>query len=168
MSLECGALLPPNTLYRYSPPNDVPSIPAASLLFFMRALRPLWPRHALVSPPVSSSFVCLSAPRTVWITASPTPLWNPRSFASTPPRASSSTSTSRSVLFSTTSSPFARRNAKMAPYEEVLKGKYPGKTHVKKVVGHIQSQLPNATGVIYVEAKKAKLHEDCDQEEHFR
>lgn len=56
----------------------------------------------------------------------------------------------------------------MAPYEEVLKGKYPGKTHAKKVVEYIRSKIPNATGVIYVEAKKAKLHEDCDQEEHFR
>lgn len=56
----------------------------------------------------------------------------------------------------------------MAPYEKVLEGKYPGKTHAKKVVEHIRSQIPNATGLIYVEAKKAKLHEDCDQEEHFR
>lgn len=56
----------------------------------------------------------------------------------------------------------------MAPYEEALKGKYPGKTHAKKVVEYIRSKIPNATGVIYVEAKKAKLHEDCDQEEHFR
>lgn len=56
----------------------------------------------------------------------------------------------------------------MAPHEEVLKGKYPGKTHAKKVAQYIQAQIPDATGVIYVEAKKAKLHEDCDQEEHFR
>ncbi|CAN8097626.1 unnamed protein product [Discula destructiva] len=56
----------------------------------------------------------------------------------------------------------------MALYEEVLKGKYPGKLHAKKVVEYIRSKTPNATGVIYVEAKKAKLHEDCDQEEHFR
>lgn len=56
----------------------------------------------------------------------------------------------------------------MAPYEEVLKGKYPGKTHAKKVAEYIRSKIPNATGVVYVESKKAKLHEDCDQEEHFR
>ncbi|KAJ4420353.1 hypothetical protein N0V82_004452 [Gnomoniopsis sp. IMI 355080] len=56
----------------------------------------------------------------------------------------------------------------MAPYEEVLKGKYPGKLHARKVVQYIKSKIPDATGVIYVEAKKAKLHEDCDQEEHFR
>ncbi|KAJ4391787.1 hypothetical protein N0V93_005407 [Gnomoniopsis smithogilvyi] len=56
----------------------------------------------------------------------------------------------------------------MAPYEEILKGKYPGKLHAKKVVQYIRSKIPDATGVIYVEAKKAKLHEDCDQEEHFR
>lgn len=56
----------------------------------------------------------------------------------------------------------------MAPYEEILKGKYPGKAHAKKVAEYIRSKIPNATGVVYVEAKKAKLHEDCDQEEHFR
>lgn len=58
--------------------------------------------------------------------------------------------------------------ANMAPYEDILKGKYPGKLHAKKVVEYIRSKIPNATGVIYVEAKKSKLHEDCDQEEHFR
>lgn len=56
----------------------------------------------------------------------------------------------------------------MAPYDEVLKGKYPGKLHARKVVQYIRSKIPDATGVIYVEGKKAKLHEDCDQEEHFR
>ncbi|KAF3769718.1 hypothetical protein M406DRAFT_343826 [Cryphonectria parasitica EP155] len=56
----------------------------------------------------------------------------------------------------------------MAPYEEVLRGKYPGKQHARKVVEYLRSKIPDATGVIYVESKKAKLHEDCDQEEHFR
>lgn len=56
----------------------------------------------------------------------------------------------------------------MAPYDETLKGKYPGKLHAKKVVEYIRSKIPNANGVIYVEGKKSKLHEDCDQEEHFR
>lgn len=75
--------------------------------------------------------------------------------------------------YSTTSArrlrqPTIRSTTKMAPYEEILKGKYPGKLHAKKVVQYIRSKIPDATGVIYVEAKKAKLHEDCDQEEHFR
>lgn len=56
----------------------------------------------------------------------------------------------------------------MVSYNETLKGKYPGKLHAKKVVEQIRIKLPDATGVIYVEGKKAKLHEDCDQEEHFR
>ncbi|PSR75201.1 putative Xaa-Pro aminopeptidase [Coniella lustricola] len=56
----------------------------------------------------------------------------------------------------------------MASYEETLKAKYPGKLHAKKVVEYIRTKIPDATGVIYVESKKAKLHEDCDQEEHFR
>lgn len=56
----------------------------------------------------------------------------------------------------------------MAPYEEILKGKYPAKLHAKRVANHIRSKIPNATGVIYLEGKKSKMHEDCDQEEHFR
>lgn len=56
----------------------------------------------------------------------------------------------------------------MASYHEILKGKYPGKLHAKKVVEQIRAKLPEATGVIYVEGKKAKLWEDCDQEEPFR
>lgn len=56
----------------------------------------------------------------------------------------------------------------MAPYEETLKGKYPGKLHAKKVVEYIRTKVPNANGVIYVESKKSKLFEDCDQEEPFR
>lgn len=56
----------------------------------------------------------------------------------------------------------------MAPYDETLKGKYPGKLHAKKVVEYIRSKIPGAAGVIYLEGKRSKLHEDCDQEEHFR
>lgn len=56
----------------------------------------------------------------------------------------------------------------MASYEATLKGKYPGKLHAKKVVEYIRSKVPGATGVIYLEGKQSKLHEDCDQEEHFR
>ncbi|KAK7697723.1 hypothetical protein SLS64_013279 [Diaporthe eres] len=57
----------------------------------------------------------------------------------------------------------------MAPYEETLKGKYPGKLHAKRVAEYIRSKLPNATsGVIYLEGGKTRMIEDCDQEEHFR
>lgn len=57
----------------------------------------------------------------------------------------------------------------MAPYEETLKGKYPGKLHAKRVAEYIQSKLPGAkSGVIYLEGGKTRMIEDCDQEEHFR
>ncbi|ROV92297.1 hypothetical protein VSDG_07257 [Cytospora chrysosperma] len=57
----------------------------------------------------------------------------------------------------------------MAPYEEVLKGKYPGKLHAKRVAEYIRSKIPDATtGVIYLEGGKTRMIEDCDQEEHFR
>lgn len=57
----------------------------------------------------------------------------------------------------------------MAPYEETLKGKYPGNLHAKRVAEYIRSKLPNATsGVIYLEGGKTRMIEDCDQEEHFR
>lgn len=58
---------------------------------------------------------------------------------------------------------------KMAPYEEVLKEKYPGKDHAKRVTEYIRSKVADATtGVIYLEGGKARMIEDCDQEEHFR
>lgn len=56
----------------------------------------------------------------------------------------------------------------MASYDKTLAGKYPGKLHAQKVVSYLRSKIPGADGVIYVESKKSKLHEDCDQEEHFR
>ncbi|ROV88545.1 hypothetical protein VMCG_10369 [Cytospora schulzeri] len=57
----------------------------------------------------------------------------------------------------------------MAPYEEVLKGKYPGKLHARRVAEYIRSKVPDATtGVIYLEGGKTRMIEDCDQEEHFR
>lgn len=58
---------------------------------------------------------------------------------------------------------------KMAPYEETLKGKYPGKLHAKRVAEYIRSKIPGATtGVIYLEGGKTRMIENCDQEEHFR
>lgn len=104
----------------------------------MRAFRPVRLNHVTILQPTPSRIACWSFPL------------------------------SHRSCGITTSAWFLRKPAKMAPYEEVLKGKYPGKLHAKKVVEHIRSTIPDATGVIYVEAKKAKLHEDCDQVEHFR
>lgn len=57
----------------------------------------------------------------------------------------------------------------MAAYDEILKGKYPGKLHAKRVAEYIRSKIPDAAGgIIYLEGGKTRMLEDCDQEEHFR
>ncbi|QPH02832.1 hypothetical protein C2857_007050 [Epichloe festucae Fl1] len=53
-------------------------------------------------------------------------------------------------------------------FEAVLKGKYPGKAHAKRVVEQILKSKPDANGVIYLEARSTKLLEDSDSPEHFR
>lgn len=53
-------------------------------------------------------------------------------------------------------------------YEAVLKGKYPAKSHAKRVVELIREKKPDATGVLYLEGRMTKLLEDNDGEEHFR
>lgn len=53
-------------------------------------------------------------------------------------------------------------------YEAVLKGKYPAKSHAKRVVELIRAKKPDATGVLYLEGRMTKLLEDNDGEEHFR
>ena len=46
-------------------------------------------------------------------------------------------------------------------YETVLKGKYPAKTHAKKVAQWILEKGGDKTGTIYLEAQKNKLLEVC-------
>lgn len=53
-------------------------------------------------------------------------------------------------------------------FEAVLKGKYPGKSHAKRVVDIIRSKAPSAHGVLYLEGRMTKLQEDNDSPEHFR
>ncbi|EON66061.1 X-Pro dipeptidase [Coniosporium apollinis CBS 100218] len=52
--------------------------------------------------------------------------------------------------------------------DDVLKGKYPAKAHVKKVVEYIKAHGGEASGVIYLEGQKTKMNEDNDQEAPFR
>ncbi|KAH9906406.1 peptidase M24, structural domain-containing protein [Xylariomycetidae sp. FL2044] len=52
--------------------------------------------------------------------------------------------------------------------ETVLKGKYPAKAHAKKVVEYIQTKIPDATGVLYLEGRADKLLEDSDEPVPFR
>ncbi|KAF5138057.1 putative Xaa-Pro aminopeptidase pepP [Metarhizium anisopliae] len=53
-------------------------------------------------------------------------------------------------------------------FEAVLKAKYPGKAHAKRVVDLIRKTKPDANGVIYLEGRMTKLLEDNDSPEHFR
>ncbi|KAJ8120641.1 hypothetical protein ONZ43_g2697 [Nemania bipapillata] len=52
--------------------------------------------------------------------------------------------------------------------ETVLKGKYPAKAHAKRVVEYIQSKVPDATGVLFLEGRSDHLLEDSDEPVPFR
>ena len=55
------------------------------------------------------------------------------------------------------------------PFEEVLAGKYPAKSHAKRVADYVRSRYPAVTdGLLYLESAKSALHEDCDQEVQIR
>lgn len=54
-------------------------------------------------------------------------------------------------------------------YAKILTGKYPAKLHASKVVDQLRRADPSITdGVIYLEAMKEVMHEDCDQATEFR
>lgn len=53
-------------------------------------------------------------------------------------------------------------------YNTILQGKYPAKQHAKRVVDHLRSKVPGATGVLYLEGRMTKLIEDNDEPEPFR
>ncbi len=53
-------------------------------------------------------------------------------------------------------------------YDKILRGKYPAKENIKKVVDYIQSKVPGATGVLYLESRSTRLIEDNDEAEPFR
>ncbi|TGO47330.1 hypothetical protein BOTNAR_0531g00020 [Botryotinia narcissicola] len=52
--------------------------------------------------------------------------------------------------------------------DAILKGKYPAKEHVRKVVEYIKSKEPGAEGVLYLEAQKTIMIEDNDEAAPFR
>lgn len=52
--------------------------------------------------------------------------------------------------------------------DTILKGKYPAKEHVRKVVEYIKSKEPEAEGVLYLEAQKTIMIEDNDEAAPFR
>jgi Xaa-Pro dipeptidase len=53
-------------------------------------------------------------------------------------------------------------------YEAVLKGKYPAKAHAKRTVELIRKEIPDASGLLYLEGRHTKIREDDDSPEHFR
>lgn len=62
----------------------------------------------------------------------------------------------------------------MAPYDAILKGKYPAKAHARRVAEYIRSRLPDKgdgsapRAVLYLESRATKLLEDNDEAEPFR
>lgn len=53
-------------------------------------------------------------------------------------------------------------------YESVLKGKYPGKAHAKRVVQTLRDKGAAADGFIYLEARHTQMQEDNDGPVPFR
>lgn len=47
----------------------------------------------------------------------------------------------------------------MTTTEDVIKGKYPAKTHAKKVAEYIKSKGGDMTGTLYLEGQKTKMIE---------
>lgn len=68
----------------------------------------------------------------------------------------------------TLSSRGSHKSGTMAAYDQVLKGKYPAKLHVKRVVDYIRTKVPDASGVLYLEGRMTKMMEDSDEAEHYR
>lgn len=56
----------------------------------------------------------------------------------------------------------------MAHIERVLAGKYPAKTHAKRVVEWMRKTNPDLSGVLYLEGQKTRMIEDNDGEAPFR
>jgi hypothetical protein len=53
-------------------------------------------------------------------------------------------------------------------FEAVLKGKYPAKAHAKRVVEIVRKEVPDASGLLYLEGRHTKIREDDDSPEPFR
>lgn len=53
-------------------------------------------------------------------------------------------------------------------FEAVLKGKYPAKDHAKRVTELIREKVPDANGLIYLEATPTIMQEDNDSPVPFR
>ncbi|KAI4599743.1 hypothetical protein KJ359_001479 [Pestalotiopsis sp. 9143b] len=50
----------------------------------------------------------------------------------------------------------------------VLRGKYPAKSHARRVVDYIRTKIPAATGILYLEGQYEQFYEDVDEAIPFR
>lgn len=51
---------------------------------------------------------------------------------------------------------------------DIPKGKYPAKTHARRVVDYIRSKIPHADGFIFLSGSPEKFHDDTDLAIPFR
>lgn len=88
----------------------------------------------------------------------------------TTPRVSRPVYPAAGIQFRPLTSSRISRSPKMVAedFEAVLKTKYPGKAHAKRVVELIRKKEADATGVLYLESRMTKLIEDNDSPEPFR
>ncbi|KAJ4213343.1 hypothetical protein NW759_011185 [Fusarium solani] len=52
--------------------------------------------------------------------------------------------------------------------DDILKGKYPAKTHARRVVDYIQTKVPHANGFLLLKASPEKFYDDTDLAIPFR
>lgn len=57
---------------------------------------------------------------------------------------------------------------KMADVKNILAGKYPAKSHAKRVVEWMRKRNPSVSGVLYLEGQKTRMIEDNDESMPFR
>jgi hypothetical protein len=63
---------------------------------------------------------------------------------------------------------FASSSGKMMDVDRILAGKYPAKSHARRVVEYIKRSRPDAEGVLYLEGQKTRMIEDNDEPQPFR
>lgn len=61
-----------------------------------------------------------------------------------------------------------QKQTTMATLEAVLAGKYPAKSHARRVAEHLRANGHDGPGIIYLEAQKTRLIEDNDEAMPFR
>jgi hypothetical protein len=73
-----------------------------------------------------------------------------------------------SSLTNSIEAPVPQTIGNMVDVETILKGKYPAKAHVKRVVEWMKTKNPDVKGVLYLEGQKTRMIEDNDETMPFR